>query len=250
MIKRWLPFKPLFQALIFFALTLYFAGVVISGSVYRYVHERHIPMLLLSSALLLLIGMLKVKQALKASPSRTDHTGFSGIFIFAAALVIMTVQGEKNLSFSKFTYTEALSDQNAAQIASKTSQGVSALSLTDGCIVMDDETFSLWLTELYTKLDTWVGTKIIATGTVWKDEELFKPNEFALARMMMVCCAADLQPIGVLAQWNKIQNLSDGAWVKITGTLTKKPNESDFDPLILVETVENISPPQREYVYP
>ena len=250
MMNRRLAYKPLFQALIFFAFTLYFAGVVISGAVYRYVHERHIPMLLFSIVFFLLIGILKVKQALKDTQSGIDRTSFYSIFIFAAALGLMTVKGAKNLDFSKFTYTEALGDQSAVSPAPAFGiQTSPQLTLKDGCIVMDDENFSLWLTELYTNLGAWAGTKIRATGSVWKDEELFEPNEFALARMMMVCCAADLQPIGILAQWNNTQALSDGAWIKVTGTLTKK-NESDSDPLILIETIETISPPEREYVYP
>jgi len=124
------------------------------------------------------------------------------------------------------------------------------LSLQDGRIIMDDDTFSLWLTELYTKLDKWVGAEITAVGSVWKDSELFEPHDFALARMMMTCCAADMQPVGLLAQWSGAQELTDGEWVEITGTLSKKPYKAGFDPYIIVASVKKIDSPQREYIYP
>lgn len=68
--------------------------------------------------------------------------------------------------------------------------------------------------------------------------------------MMMTCCAADMQPVGVLAQWNDVPTLTDGEWIEVTGTLSKKPYKNSFDPLIIVETIKKVDPPQREYIYP
>ena len=124
------------------------------------------------------------------------------------------------------------------------------MKTADSGIVMDSDTFTQWLTELYTKPDAWVGKKITATGSVWKDGELFEKNEFALARMMMICCAADMQPVGLLAQWSGAQELTDGEWVEITGTLSKKPYKAGFDPYIIVASVKKIDSPGREYIYP
>ena len=79
---------------------------------------------------------------------------------------------------------------------------------------------------------------------------MFEKNEFALARMMMICCAADMQPVGILAQWSDVQTLIDGEWIEVSGTLSKKPYKNSFDPLIIVETIKKVNQPQREYIYP
>ena len=275
--KKKIRFEYFLQAAILFGFALYFTGTVVTGTVYRYVHERHVPMLLLSAAALMLLGIVKWRQAVtavsgrmifqSASASRqtadetspqvhtfrrilfalTRYRNLLGPAVFAAALIGMLAAAGTNLRFSQFAYSDSLGESSAVSAAPITVPH--PLLVQDGRIIMDDVHFSAWISELYTKLDLWVGTKITASGSVWKDGDLFASDEFALARMMMVCCAADLQPVGILAKWDEHQTLTDGEWVEITGTIAKTPYKDRFDPLIIVESVKKITPPQQEYVY-
>ena len=275
--KKKIRFEYFLQAAILFGFALYFTGTVVTGTVYRYVHERHVPMLLLSAAALMLLGIVKWRQAVtavsgrmifqSASASRqtadetrpqvhtfrrilfalTRYRNLLGPAVFAAALIGMLAAAGTNLRFSQFAYSDSLGESSAVSAAPITVP--QPLLVQDGRIIMDDVHFSAWISELYTKLDLWEGTKITASGSVWKDGDLFASDEFALARMMMVCCAADLQPVGILAKWDEHQTLTDGEWVEITGTIAKTPYKDRFDPLIIVESVKKITPPQQEYVY-
>ena len=301
-IKKNTRLQVILQTVILFGFALYFTSVVVSGSAYRYVHERHIPMLLLSAAVFFIIGILKFKQVIQESQrhtslhnngysaavvdrpvgdGRSGRAGVFGIAVFAVALVGMSAALGTAVRFSQFAYTDSLGEGTAGSsitavppgaggaqasfssgaVVSPAPSSADASSATstaaeqkmqsaDGGIVMDSDTFAQWLTKLYTKPDAWVGKKITATGSVWKDGELFEKDEFALASMMMLCCAADMQPVGVLAQWSDVQALTEGEWIEVTGTLSKKPYKDSFDPLIIVETVKKIDPPQREYIYP
>jgi TIGR03943 family protein len=275
--KKKIRFEYFLQAAILFGFALYFTGTIVTGTVYRYVHERHVPMLLLSAAALMLLGIVKWRQAVtavsgrmifqSASASRqtadetrpqvhtfrrilfalTRYRNLLGPAVFAAALIGMLAAAGTNLRFSQFAYSDSLGESSAVSAAPITVPH--PLLVQDGRIIMDDVHFSAWMSELYTKLDLWVGTKITASGSVWKDGDMFASDEFALARMMMVCCAADLQPVGILAKWDEHQTLTDGEWVEITGTIAKTPYKDRFDPLIIVESVKKITPPQQEYVY-
>ena len=69
-IKKSTRLQVILQAVILFGFALYFTGAVVSGSAYRYVHERHAPMLLLSAAVFFIIGVLKLKRAMQASQPR------------------------------------------------------------------------------------------------------------------------------------------------------------------------------------
>ena len=271
-IKKSTRVQDILQAVILFGFALYFTGAVVSGSVYRYVHERHVPMLLFSAAVFFIIGVIKLKRVMQESQPRTSffnngyaafdrfegggRSGYTLVFgtaVFAVALAGMVVATKTDIAFSQFSYADSLGSQYTAAPPAQTALTRIAppqLPLQDGRIIMDDDTFSLWLTELYTKLDKWVGTEITAVGSVWKDSELFEPHDFALARMMMSCCAADMQPVGLLAQWSGDQELTDGEWVEITGTLAKKPYKAGFDPYIIVASVKKIDSPGREYIYP
>ena len=272
-IKKNTRLQVILQTVILFGFALYFTGAVVSGSAYRYVHERHVPMLLLSAAVFFSIGVLKLKRVLQelqlhnsffnhgyaavfdrpTGDSRSGRADIFGSAVFAVALAGMVVAAKTGVAFSQFSYADSLGSQYTAAPPARTALTRIAppqLPLQDGRIIMDDDTFSLWLTELYTKLDKWVGAEITAVGSVWKDSELFEPHDFALARMMMTCCAADMQPVGLLAQWSGAQELTDGEWVEITGTLSKKTYKAGFDPYIIVASVKKIDSPGREYIYP
>ena len=272
-IKKNTRLQVILQTVILFGFALYFTSVVVSGSAYRYVHERHVPMLLLSAAVFFSIGVLKLKRVVQElqlhnsffnngyasvfdrfeGDGRSGYAGVFGSVVFAVALAGMVVASKTGIAFSQFSYADSLGTQYTAAPPARSALTRIAppqLSLQDGRIIMDDDTFTLWLTELYTKLDKWVGAEITVVGSVWKDSELFEPHDFALARMMMTCCAADMQPVGLLAQWSGAQELTDGEWVEITGTLSKKPYKAGFDPYIIVASVKKIDSPGREYIYP
>lgn len=280
-IKKNTRLQVILQAVILFGFALYFTCVVAFGSVYQYVHERHVPMLLLSAAVFLVLGILKLRLGrfmsalLPVFSTDRGHSSAFGFVVFAVALLGMSAASGIAVRFSQFAYTDSLGGQSVippvnvpssstvvesgvvAPFDTTVSPGItvpsgveSKMQTSDGGIVMNDDNFAQWLTELYTKPDTWIDKKITATGSVWKDGELFEKDEFALARMMMTCCAADMQPVGVLAQWADVQALTEGEWIEVTGTLSKKPYKDSFDPLIIVETIKKINPPRREYIYP
>ena len=286
--KYFLKYAPLYelflQAAVLFVLAAYFIATILSGAVYRYVHERHVPVMYGAAVLFLLIGILKLKQAVLLSHVHTAsyqdrmsgtnaefltfrQESFFSTTVFAAALVTMIAVPSMGINLSQFSYTDSLGAVYTAPLSSaadsntgssfalqdKATQALSQQDMPKKTVirnsVMNEDTFSTWLSVLYTQLDSCVGANITISGSVWKDSKLFEQNEFAVARMMMVCCAADLQPVGLLAQWENTESLSDGEWVEITGTLSKKPYKDGFDPLIIVESAKKIDPPEREYIY-
>lgn len=254
-LKKRTHVQSLVQAIILFGFALYFVGIILFGSVYRYVHARHIPMLLFSAAVFFMIGIIKLR--IYAYPSQgafSEQRECGGLFspvIFALALIGMILIPGQVITFSQFSYSDSLAS-TATQAPALTAPTAERqrIQKPSGSIVMDDNTFAEWLTELYTKPDAWVGKKITARGAVWKDGDFFGKDEFAVARMMMICCAADMQPVGILAQWKDISTLTDGEWVEVTGTLSKQPYKNTFDPLIIVETVTKITAPHNIYIYP
>lgn len=234
------------QSLILFGFGVYFCLIVFSGTVYRFVHERHIPLLLISALCFFIIGTVQLLHGIR-HPHR--HTrGFFSPGVFAAALIVMIITTGQEIRFSQFSHTDSAAGPNTAPfIPIPTEQ---PLSLEEGSIRMTEENFGPWLAELYANLDTWEGTPITLSGFVWKDAELFAPDEFALARMMMICCAADMQPVGILAQWNGAESVTEDEWIELTGTVAKKSYPDGFDPLIIVRTLKKAARPQREYIYP
>ncbi len=44
-------------------------------------------------------------------------------------------------------------------------------------------------------------------------------DEFALARLVMTCCVADLTPVGVICKYDQASELKADSWVSVEGVL-------------------------------
>lgn len=124
-----------------------------------------------------------------------------------------------------------------------------SLELQGDTVVMDDSNFVSWVQEIYNNLSKYEGKKIKVTGFVFKDKQ-FKSNEFVPARLMMVCCAADLNPIGLLAHYNKASELKQDSWFEFSGNIVKGEFEGQQTPVIDIKSIQKIEKPKTEYVYP
>lgn len=94
-------------------------------------------------------------------------------------------------------------------------------------IVVTNEDFSTWLSELYINMEEYEGYTVVMTGFVFKDPQLMKENEFVLARLMMSCCVADLSPAGLLCEYEESYQLEKGSWVTVEGTFFIGEYESE-----------------------
>ena len=241
------------RAVILFLYAGVFLLLIISGNIYRYVHERHIPLLLISAGIFCILAALYCYDGIKSSKNHTvqlkAYTVKWKLYVIVFILPLTALFfSEVPLDFSVIAYSNPFSNEIYSGTAAALPH--TGLELENDCIIVNDENFTAWLSELYTNLAAWEGKKITVSGIVWKDGELFAQNEFALARMMMICCAADMQPVGILAQWHEAAQLQEGAWVQLQGTLAKKTYQDADEPLIICSSVAIVPRPVREYVYP
>lgn len=120
-------------------------------------------------------------------------------------------------------------------------------------IVVSNDDFSMWFTELYTNIKNYKGYTIVMTGYVFKDPNIYKEDEFVPARLMMSCCVADLSPAGIVCKYDKASELKENSWVTVEGTLHVGQYEYEGkqykEPQIFVTKIT----PAKEvkgYVYP
>lgn len=116
-------------------------------------------------------------------------------------------------------------------------------------IIINDNSFLPWLDELYTDIGEYKDKKVEITGFVLKDSR-FRQDEFIIARLMMVCCAADMQPVGFLSRYNQSSELELDSWIKINGIVEYESIEGEEIPIINVENIEKIDKPEFQFLYP
>ena len=74
-------------------------------------------------------------------------------------------------------------------------------------------------------------------------------KRFKAVRMFMTCCAADARPVATWVEVEKLPDLPEMTWIKITGTATF-PTESGRRTAVLKATkIEKSGPPEESMLY-
>ena len=278
------------KAVVMLGFALFFFQTIRSGQVLKYVHPRNVPvikfavvaMVLISAFLIpevfkpqrvkkgvgsllffvipLLMAVLLPTQSFNAASLSYGSLSVGGGLANTADADTSTTFVDKSENFEGDQYfdtgVEAYSDGETKGNMDTYGVDVSAFeenenqfSLVNGTVMVDTDNYVKWMEELYDNLDRYIGKKIQVEGFIYKDEQ-FEDNAFALARMMMVCCAADMQTIGFLCSYQNTDQLQLDAWIKVYGIIEKGELDGSEIAKIKVEQIENTEKPEMDYVYP
>ena len=86
--------------------------------------------------------------------------------------------------------------------------------------------------------------RFLLFGYVYRINYLGK-NQFVLARNMIINSASQSVVVGFLSEYEKINDIDNLSWVKVTGT-----NLGGEIPIIKVTNLELTDKPKDEFVYP
>lgn len=126
---------------------------------------------------------------------------------------------------------------------------LSGLDIQAKKITVSDEEFYQWISEFYENYDQYEGYEVSIKGMKYQDDSI-SGDEFAIVRLAMVCCAADLVPCGPLCQYDKTDELQDDTWYTVTGTLGNETVDGQMEIKFNINRVEESSAPDEPYIYP
>lgn len=254
--------------------TYFFMYSIFTGSVNRYVHPRIIPFMIFASVAMLVIAVLLLGELFKPQKKKTNSWALLFYIIPLIMAFVLPAQsfdsntkivgdvqlaGNESIDSNKGNLQEHKpNDESGKDVTENTSKADATtnedsnntIPLKNGVLVMDSNNFYSCMNEVYTNLDKYVGTQIEVVGFVFNDNENFKDNEFVPARLMMVCCAADMQPVGFLCRYEQASKLKSDSWVKVTGVIRKTEFEGEGVPSIEAKSVVETEKPNDDYIYP
>lgn len=152
--------------------------------------------------MVLLLFPLDIMNVSKVSSQYVGKTGFA-----------MTAQAQD-------TATTTVVGTGSAAADDSESQNLPGLDVANKTITVDDDDFSMWVTELYVHMQQYEGYTISMTGYIFKDPNILEEGQFVPARLMMSCCVADLVPSGIVCLYSNTDILKQDVWVTVEGTLT------------------------------
>lgn len=132
----------------------------------------------------------------------------------------------------------------------RTTPWLTGIDKTKKTIVVKDDEFYAWITELFQHTEDYIGYTVELTGFVMKDPQIMSPTEFIPARNLMTCCVADLVPTGIICEYPKAAELKPETWVHVKGTLIQGTYDGSPEAQLKVISITPATAPKNPYIYP
>jgi len=118
----------------------------------------------------------------------------------------------------------------------------------NGIIKIDEDVFSQWFVDCIENTDKYYGKKVSLVGKVSRGEGL-SDKQFYIGRYAVICCEADAQYIGFVAEYNGSLP-QNGDWIEVCAIVEKGITEGDKAVIKLnVELLKNVEQPDIVYLY-
>jgi putative membrane protein len=112
-------------------------------------------------------------------------------------------------------------------------------------IIFNNDNFFTSLKEIYGHLEEYKNRSVVIRGFVVKEKDI--RDSFLLSRMVVSCCAADTEIIGIRCNYNKSLSIKGGQWVEVKGRFNQL-NKGE-PPVLVVEVVKAVERPEDSYLY-
>jgi uncharacterized repeat protein (TIGR03943 family) len=194
------------EGFILFALGLAMSGLVRSDKYWLYLNPKFKWLTLATGIILTLLGLTAVVRNRRPNLSRT-----------VAFLVFGTIASIGYLT------------QNPISPAFSSSPIKAAPKVESRMTLGGQEFIKINLGELYNISESGEADKIgehyVTRGMVKRSPKLDEEGRFVLFRVFMWCCFADAVAVGFRVSYSHPEELADGQWIKVYGTLRQLPSE-------------------------
>ncbi|AJA46644.1 TIGR03943 family protein [Clostridium pasteurianum DSM 525 = ATCC 6013] len=243
-----------------FSYCLYY--LISSKKIYLFIHPRLTIYMYFSLFIFIILTLLQIKKIFKVK--NENMKAASSIFLLPLILIyLVNPQGinaqmvsQKGFS-TNASLTGNLEANKTSAVKTKANADVD-LQVSDdtmqgGNININEQNYSDVVNEITYNMNKYKGRTIKINGFVYTDNT-FPKNTFVIGRMLIICCAADAEMVGLAFKMDKPVIQKD-QWVEITGVLDTMANfdKEDTDnrtiPFIKVTAVKPIQKPSNPYVY-
>jgi uncharacterized repeat protein (TIGR03943 family) len=104
------------------------------------------------------------------------------------------------------------------------------------------------LTALFMDPEKYTGKSVTVLGMVFRHDKL-PPGVFMCYRFLMVCCAADANPVFAMVDYDKAAELPLDGWVEVTGPVRMEEKDGMSIPRIQATSVTPVTEPAVPYLF-
>jgi putative membrane protein len=279
--KKKLNLNELIWFLILVGFTCYFYFITSTGKITLFVHPKMVKYVRFALCFFIVLSIFQVRNIFSNKRAKALKLGYFmfiipltlGFFLKAGELSIDTVinkgfslTSQLKINILKHEHTtidgaleQCKHEQEHNHVADGANDALNNAKesielVKDRTIVMTNENFIKNYEDIYGNSCNYVSRVINMKGFIYRQEGL-REDEFILSRMLVSCCMADVQLVGLLCDYNGEGVFTDGNFVSIEGILGEreykdpKNGETVVIPIIKITEIEKIDKLSNEYIY-
>ena len=114
-------------------------------------------------------------------------------------------------------------------------------------VEIEDQNYAIWYTDINEEEDKYYGKTLKIKGRSLLGGGL-DDDEFVIGRHIMTCCVEDIQFGGLVAKYDRAEELEHGGWVEMTAVVKKEFNHmyQSEGPVLYAVSVKQTEPPEEE----
>jgi len=244
-----------FQALILAALGVFFLHKIWSGTLYWYINNRFLVLVLLAGIGFLALSQValqNIRRKAQELESLDEHHADPhshatlpawGLVVVALPVLLGVLIPARPLSSS------AIANKGINTTAPLTAAESGQTVKLD--LASTDRTILDWVRAFNYEADPTVfdGQPADVVGFVYHDPRLAE-GQFLVGRFAVSCCVADALALGMVVNSPQAADLRDNSWVRVRGPVQAANLNGQPIPLITAESIEQVTEPEQPYLYP
>lgn len=234
----------IFSLLYLSGLSLFIVKLLVTGEITSFVHPRFIPFLWGGAVISLLIIVCSLLPRFCVHAPTLSWK--KAAILFIPLLFAFTVPPDASSIADDTSPIDSFQSNDSHPEA--VPEPVVHARASAG-FPLDETHFYMILTDMYDSPALYRGKRVRLTGMVFHRKNA-PQGECAVLRMMMTCCAADLQPVGLVCVMPQNTDFAQKTWVNVEGILDIQRDAQGDIPVIRADKAERTEKPAQEYVYP
>lgn len=232
------------QSLLLLGLGLYLLYKIVSGTLYFYINERFTWLVWLGGLCLLVLALVAwPRNATLAHSHDHAHGGATWpLLVLSVPLLLGFLVPARPLDGSALD-TRGLTTNALVGVG-----GQVAVQLDQPS---DQRTVLDWVRAFNYATDPlmYAGERADVIGFVYQDARL-PEGQFLVGRFAVSCCVADAFAVGMIVQSEQAARWPANQWVHVTGEVQVGALEGTPVPLILADSIKEVSIPPQPYLFP
>jgi len=231
-----------------------FIKIIYSGEINNFIHPDMIKYSIFGA---ISIGIMLIYNIVNIFSEAEEEKVRYGYFLFLIPVIIymiikpsgLTERAVINRGINMEFYKALMADEEVSEHhhdhKHSHSHGDGEIIRRNGELVVSNENFFTTFKELYKNQEKYQEEIVRIKGFVVKEKG--ESESFILSRMVVSCCAADMEVIGIRCKYKDTPLLYNGQWVEIRGKLQVK--EAEKGPMLMIESLTPIEKPEDSYIY-